>query len=110
MDALPEGTAVVARWGFVADTEHSWVTGEVLVRSDGVLLRRYGGSSSRGGRTTWRFHAWEPVGWWPGETDADAALRVLKGRGYDLSAPSPVPVDEDEAGPFDGYPEAATYL
>ncbi|MEU5696495.1 hypothetical protein [Actinosynnema sp. NPDC020468] len=110
MDVLPNGTEVVAHWEFVADTEHSWVTGQVLVRSDGVLLRRYGGSSSRDRRTTWEYHPWTPVPWWSGETDGTAALRALQAAGYDLTTPGPVPVYESTAGPFDGYPPRPSYL
>lgn len=98
MDELVTADTVVGgRWRFAADTEHSWVTGELLLRGDGVLLRRYGGDSRRGGVTTWRFGAWQVVAWWPGETDPDAAVRRLRERAYDLYDASPDPIDADEA-------------
>ena len=107
-DVVVEADAVVrGRWGFAADTDHSWVTGELLLRGDGVLLRRYGGDSRRGGVTSWRFSAWQVVSWWPGEADPDAAVQRLKQHAYDLYEPSPVPIDATEAGPVAGHPGPA---
>jgi hypothetical protein len=42
---------------------------------DGVLLRRYGGSYSAVGEKTWKYRAWETVGWWTGETRPTEAMR-----------------------------------
>jgi hypothetical protein len=78
-----------------------FVSGEFLLRADGVLLRRYGWSSLNvaSNQTTWRFHAWEPVSWWTGETSPAEAVRILKRHGYDLVQPSPVPIDKQSTRP-----------
>lgn len=108
-----EGAELVAHWGFVYDIDDDagggFVSGEVLLRSDGVLLRRYGTSHSRDGQTTWRYGPWEPDRLWAGPTDAEGALRWLKARGYGLCRPN-VPIDRREAGPFPGLPDLAEYL
>ncbi len=98
----------VGYWGFAADTAESWVTGQLLLLPDGVLLRRYGGSSYGGGETTYRYGAWEPVTWWPGIADRDQAIGALRSTGYDLYEPGPVPLGEKTAGPFPGSPGPAT--
>ncbi|MQA13422.1 MAG: hypothetical protein GEV09_04385 [Pseudonocardiaceae bacterium] len=68
-----DGAEVVAHWGFVYDYDTDrgggFVSGQFLLRSDGVLLWRMGGSSYHDGMSTWSFRAWEPVSWWPGETN-----------------------------------------
>lgn len=113
-EVLLEGAAVVAHWGFVYDMPDDlgggYVAGELLLRGDGVLLRRYGSAAYHDGQTTWRFRAWARVEWWPGESDPTAALRLLKGNGYGLHRPSPVRIEESVAGPFPGMPEPAEYL
>jgi len=106
----PPADQVVGWWGFVTDTDDSWVTGELLLRRDGTLLRRYGGGSYKDGHTWWRFNDWEPVGWWPGHTDVNVAIRALKAKAYDLCEPGPVPINERTAGPFEGAAAAARYL
>ena len=96
----------IAHWGFAADTAESWVWGQLLLCADGVLLSRYGGSGYDG-MTTYRYRPWGEVTWWPGITDRDEAIRTLRGRGYDLTEPGPVPPDQDSAGPFPGPPKRA---
>ncbi|EOD59701.1 hypothetical protein [Amycolatopsis vancoresmycina] len=98
----------VAHWGFAADTADSWVTGQLLLLPDGVLVRRYGGSRYGGGETTYQYGAWELVTWWPGITGRDEAIGALRGAGYDLYEPDPVPPGERTAGPFPGAPDPAT--
>jgi hypothetical protein len=115
MEPLPEGTRIVARWGFGAETRDSWVVGEVLVRSDGVLLRRYGGvqledRDATGKRqVSYSFRPWHVVDWWTGHTEVDAAMRSLKGRGWSLWDHGPASVHEQRSGPFDD-PGPVTYL
>lgn len=108
------GAGLVAHWGFVYDMDEDagggFVSGEFLLRSDGVLLRRYGSNSYSKGYTSWRYGAWEPVSWWTGETELSAAIRLLKRHGYDLHRPSPVPIDKQTAGPYPGSPDRAEYL
>lgn len=60
------------------DLGGGFVTGELLLRADGVLLRRQtlffptgDGSLSEG------FGPWEEVTWWEGETDPQRAAIVL---------------------------------
>jgi hypothetical protein len=101
---------VVAHWGFVYDTDRSWVTGELLLRSDGILLRRYGGSRYQDGATTYTFGTWERVPWWNGVVDREVALSQLKTRGYSVTLPGPTAIEVSTAGPFPGAPATATYL
>ena len=103
----------VGHWGWVYDYDDDagggFASGEFLLRSDGVLLRRYVFSSSGGGQTTFRAHPWQPVSWWEGLADPTAAIQSLKAHGYSLCRPN-VPIDEDKAGPFPGLPPLAEYL
>jgi hypothetical protein len=100
---------LVARWGFVYDEPEErgggYVSGEFLLRSDGVLLRRYGTSYTNKDGDTWRFSPWQVVSWWRGPADPERAIRTLKRQGYDLHQPSPVPIDEETAGPFPIVPD-----
>jgi hypothetical protein len=109
-----QGAAVAGRWSFGYDMPDDlgggFVSGELLLRTDGVLLRRYGGSSYRAGQITWQFKPWEPVTWWSGETDPRYAVAILKGRGYDLCEPDPVPIDQPRFGPVPGRPTAGKHL
>jgi len=105
-----DGFDLVAHWAFVHDTDDSWATGEFLLRNDGALLRRSGGSSYERGFTTYKFDRWEPVTWWGGISNADASMAVLKARGYDLSIPGPTLIESSVAGPFAGIPKLARYL
>ena len=99
-----QGAAVAGRWSFAYDMPEDlgggFVSGELLLRTDGVLLRRYGGSSYRAGQLTWQFKPWEPVTWWSGETGPQRAVAILKGRGYDLCEHDPVPIDQRRFGPL----------
>jgi hypothetical protein len=106
---------VVGHWEFVCDYNESYACGQILALSDGTLLKRMGGSSSRGDgagawSTTWRYTEWEVYMDWEGDINPKALIEGLKGRGYDLAEPSPVPLDRTEAGPFDGIPNIAKYL
>jgi hypothetical protein len=59
-------------------------------------------TATRGGSLPWKV-----VSWWRGTADPERAIRALKRRGYDLNKPSPVPIDEESAGPFPGVPDLA---
>ena len=113
-DLMADGGTVehVGHWGWVYDYDDDagggFASGEFLLRGDGVLLRRSVMSRYRDGQTTYHCRPWEPVGWWEGETDPDAALRLLKAHGYGLCRPN-VPVDADEAT-FLGLAPLAEYL
>lgn len=62
-----------------------FVTGELLLRGDGVLLRRYSNFVTTGnGRLSAGHGPWEEVTWWAPESDPERAARVLHYRGYDL--------------------------
>lgn len=59
------GSAIAGRWSFGYDMPDQlgggFVAGELLLRSDGVLLRRYGGSSYRAGQVTWKYGPWDDL-------------------------------------------------
>jgi hypothetical protein len=103
-DPLEGGRLTAIRhWGFVWDYNDDEVggfaSGEFLLRSDGVLLKRMGYSIGAGNDLRWRFMPWEV-------RDAEAGTEVAKvsarliGEGYGLYRPSPVPVTERTGGPF----------
>lgn len=74
----PAGDDVLRSWRFVwdypEDPPGGYVFGDMILRADGALLRRYGGGDVQ----------WEAVSWWPGERDPERAARILTARGYDL--------------------------
>ncbi|MFS8099256.1 hypothetical protein LFM09_19185 [Lentzea alba] len=112
MDPL-EGAKVVAHWSFAADTENDYVVGEVLVRDDGVLLERFGGLSGSGdpkSTANYVFGSWHRVDWWEGHTTLAAAWARLRGMGYDLGDPSPVPIEDGRTGPFIFEPDPPAHL
>jgi hypothetical protein len=51
----------------------------------------------------WRFEAWESFDGWHG-TASTVVPPGIRSRGYDLFEPSPVAIDQREAGPFPGVP------
>ena len=108
------GAAVAGRWSFGYDMPDDlgggFVCGELLLRSDGVLLRRYGGDSYRAGQVTWKYGPWDEVSWWTGETDPQQAVALLKSRRYDLSEHDPVPIDKSAYGPIPGPPSVSQPL
>src|SRR5207244_507974 len=96
------GEVALRYWGYVYDFDEDWggfAAGECLLRANGELLRRAGTSSSANGQTMWRFGAWESVEGWR-STDVRGCAAWLRSRGYDLFEPSPVAIDQREAGPF----------
>jgi len=109
-----QGAAMAGRWTFGYDMPDElgggFVCGELPLRSDGILLRRYGGSTYRTGQFTWNFQPWEQVTWWTGETNPQQAIAILKCRGYDLCEPDPIPIDESTYGPVPGEPNAGKHL
>ena len=116
-DALEEplvgGHTVVRHWGFVWDYNDDdgpggFVSGQFLLRSDGALLRRYGGSrwNPRQGGTRWEYRPWEVIDGEAG-TDVATVARKLQGQGYDLTKPGPGAIDRRTSGPFPGAPALA---
>jgi hypothetical protein len=98
-------------WGFVWDYNDDdgpggFASGEFLLRSDGVLLRRMGYSIGAGDGTRWKFLPWEVKDSEAG-TDVGKVSGKLRGEGYDLYKPGPVPIGESTAGPFPGLPALA---
>ena len=104
---------VAGYWDWVYDYDSDYgggfVSGQFLLRSDGVLLRRNGGSSTGADGTTYSYRDWERAGTWEPGVDPAEVMASLKGM-YSLCKPSPVPVDQRTAGPFPGRPEPAEYL
>jgi len=98
---LLTGGEPVARWSFCYDYPEAdgggFVTGEFLLRADGVMLRRMSQSLTRADTTTWQYGDWATVPGWPGETDPDRAARLLREWGYDLAPPGPARPDEQTA-------------
>ncbi len=104
-----EGHGILRHWSFAYDYDDDFgggfASGQLLLREDGALLIRYGGSSTSGGVTTWRYRtAWSPMRAWTPVTDPDAALTALLNRGYSVAEPDPTPWDATESGPVDGVP------
>ena len=105
----------LGRWIFVYDYDDDrgggFVTGEFLLRSDGVAFRRMGyatGSSVQ----SWKFLGeWTEVAAWTPQTDVPLAIRALKGLGYGIhDKHSNVPIDADQGEPFDYDGAHPTYL
>jgi hypothetical protein len=71
------GSAIAGRWSFGYDMPHElgggFVSGELLLRSDGILLCRYGGSSYRAGQITWKYGPWKEATWWTAEANPPAS-------------------------------------
>ena len=88
-----------------------FVTGEFLLRSDGMAFMRVGGAKGTS-EQTWHFSTdWSPVTSWEPETDVQRAIRMLKHRRYDIqNKRSNVAVDADEGVPFAYDMEHPTYL
>jgi hypothetical protein len=81
------------------DLGGGFVTGELLLRADGVLLRRQTLFFPTGdGRLSEGFGPWEEVTWWEGETDPERAARVLHYRGYDLHRRDPAELGTPSSG------------
>lgn len=104
--------SALRHWGFVWDYNDDdgpggFASGEFLLRSDGVLLRRYGSSILTPGKgTRWEYEPWQVMDGEAG-TDVGEAARRLAARGYDLMKPGPVGIGESTAGPFPGAPPPA---
>lgn len=100
-----DGARIIAHLGWVKDTEHSWVSGELLVLSDGVLLERLGHDIWSRGETRWEFSTWSVIGRMTGEVTPETAVAAMRQHGYyDLHLPSPVSPYERTAGPFKDKP------
>ena len=114
----PIGTAPIAVWRFVFDCDDDqgggFVSGELLLRSDGKMLRRMGysvtGFASGKAMTTWEYQAWREVADWPGGLSPDDAIAWLKAKHYDLCEASPCPIDRAVSDPVEGTPEIPKYL
>lgn len=108
-----QGATVAGYWDWVYDydSDHGggFVTGQFLLRSDGILLRRGGGSSYSGGATSYSFRPWVRAAEWEAGVDPAEVIASLKGM-YSLAKPSPVPFDQSTAGPFPGAPDRAEYI
>ena len=89
------GSAIAGRWSFGYDMPEElgggFVSGELLLRSDGVLLRRYGGGSYRAGQVSWKYGPWDEVSWWTGETNSQQAAAFLSRAGTTCPCTAPCP-------------------
>jgi hypothetical protein len=91
--ALPpdplSGSTLAAYWSYGYDMPDDlgggFVTGELLLRADGVMLRRQTHYFSTGsGKLSPGFGPRKQVIWWEGEADSERAAKVLSYHGYDL--------------------------
>lgn len=102
--------SAIRRWGFVWDYNDDEVggfaSGEFLLRSDGVLLKRMGYTIGAGDDMRWKFMSWEVKDAGAG-TDVGRVSAKLIAEGYGLYKPSPVPVADSTGGPYPGYPDLA---
>ena len=110
-----EGKDLVAHWSFefkVPDEKilGAKVTGDVLLRSDGKLLRRYSRFTYDGKVTTDKWGPWGQMSRSNDKgTDVDAVIESLKEQGYRLAKPR-IPIHEHELGPVEGAPEELEFL
>ena len=84
-------------YDFNDDVFSGFACGEFLLRSDGVLFIRYGGSRTSSGSTSYKYSLWKVDQRWRDKSISgfiDWASRFP----YGLSPASPVPVDEFETG------------
>ena len=106
-EIVPEGTRVVYHWGYLLDdlpeeVGGGFVTGEFLLRSDGALLQRAVWDSYSKGATTWEAGEWTVYKQFPPGTGQGQVQPMLRGKGYQLGRPTPVPVDQDFERPLPG--------
>ena len=99
-----EGQAVLALWDYVYDFDGDvggFATGQFLLRADGALWIRTGGSSWSGpDRTFYRYRPWRR---WPFLTepvDVAGAYAAVHRHHYTVYPPGPVPIDVEEGGPY----------
>lgn len=107
-----QGTNQVAHWGFVFNRPESpeqFVTGELLLRSDGKLYRRYSRSTFADGHTTYKYSTWAMMDLWGGGTDAEKAKKFLQDKGFRLCRPF-VSIEEHHSEPIPGPPGDAEFL
>jgi hypothetical protein len=100
-DPLSGSTLAYWSYGFDMpdDLGGGFVTGELLLRADGVLLRRQTLFFPTGdGQLLAGFGPWEQVTWWEGEADPDRAAIVLHYRGYDLHQLDPADLSSSGDG------------
>ena len=103
--ALPpdplSGSTLAAYWSYGYDMPDDlgggFVTGELLLRADGILLRRQTLYFPTGGdKLSPGFGPWEQITWWEGEADSERAARVLHYRGYDLHKLDPASMSKPD--------------
>lgn len=108
-----EGADLVAHWGFVFDVPDEvaggFVSGEILLRSDRALLRRYSRSTYADGHTTYRYGPWARMPSRPDTADAGQTIELLRAQGYRLCRPF-VGIEEHESVPVPGFPGAVKEL
>jgi hypothetical protein len=111
-DPLPEGVERIYRWGFLLDNLPDWIgggfsSGEFLLRSDGVLLRRSVNDSYSRNQTTWHAGPWSVFHRFAPGTGQGQARSWLLDLDYELGGPTPVAIDQSTAGPYRGMPDEA---
>lgn len=112
LELLQSGVHVIYRWGFFLDDLPDWIgggfsSGEFLLRSDGILLRRSVSDSYSRNQTTWHAGPWSVFHRFAPRTGQGQARSWLPSLEYELGSPTPVAIDQDAAGPYPGLPEEA---
>ena len=110
-----EGKELVAHWGFEFDVPEQSapgvkVAGDIILRSDGKLLRRYSRYTYDGKVTTYKYGPWGRMNRSNDKgTEPDEVMASLKDQGFRLHAPR-LPIHEHELGPVEGAPDTPEFL
>jgi hypothetical protein len=110
-----EGKELLAHWGFEFEVPEenipgAKVAGEILLRSDGKLLRRYSRYTYDGKVTTYKWGPWGQMSKSNDNgTDIDAVVESLKSQGYRLHPPR-IGIHDHELGPLEGAPATPEFI
>jgi hypothetical protein len=110
-----EGKELVAHWGFEFDVPEqsipgAKVAGDIILRSDGKLLRRYSRYTYDGKVTTYKYGPWGQMSRSNDQgPDPDKVMASLKDQGFRLHPPR-LPIHEHEVGPVEGAPDQPEFL
>ncbi len=99
-----EGQGVLALWDFVYDFDSDvggFITGQFLLRADGVLWIRTGSGRWSGPDTErHEYQRWRRWSFLTAPVDVAGAFAAVGAHHYTVYPPGPVPIDADEGGPY----------